>query len=86
MRKITERIPHNKMRDFHLILVANGGGYIGNPLKMQESWLTTYYLSEQLQDQKNFYSQWNRIKTPIFEVRKDQWWRVLGRRIKGIFK
>jgi hypothetical protein len=70
-------VPLDKIKQFHEILVACGGRYIGEPTKFENEYRVSYqYDDVQAQNTHNF--RWSRIYTPIEEKRTDQWWRKLG--------
>jgi len=70
-------VPAERIRQFHEILCATGGRYLRNPHKVGSVVLCDYAPG----DYKAQCEAWNRITTPIKEVRKDQWWRKLARRL-----
>jgi len=77
MRIYNERIPKNRMMQFHDILCSTGGRYINNPIEFDDIVLCNYEPG----DYQAQMSAWRRITNDIKEVRKDQWYRKLLRRI-----
>jgi hypothetical protein len=70
-------IPKNKMRQFHEILCTTGGRYIRNPRDCGDVIRCDYIPGDYTEQQ----IAWNLIANDIREIRKDQWWRMLLRRI-----
>lgn len=70
------RISDGKMQIFNQILVMTGGRYIGNPIKTDDGYLVNFSITV---EGLNAIS---RAMTRIVEVRSDQWWKILYRRIK----
>ena len=75
--KITEYIPVEKMDQFHEILCATGGRYLRNPIQLW-SRVEVHY---EPGDYKAMTDAWSRCTTKINECRRDQWWRVVLRRL-----
>lgn len=73
---ITERIPIEKMQQFHEILCATGGRYLEEPYQLPNHMRVRYEPG----NYKMQCEQWKRCITPIREVKKNQWWRVALRR------
>ena len=73
---VTEYIPADKMMQFHEILCSTGGRYIRNPLVLWDRVEVQYEPG----DYKAHIEAWSTCVTPIREVRRDQWWRVILRR------
>lgn len=83
--EISEIIPNKKFRQFHEILCNNNGRYIFPPLELWGTWQIRYGFDEN-KDYNNFNRQYHLVTTPVQEIRKDQKWRKLFRRIKLFFK
>jgi hypothetical protein len=79
---IRDKIPTEKFAQFHEILCATGGRYIRTP-EANHGVITVDY---EAGDYAQHNELWRRITTPITEVRKDQWWRVVFRRIALTFR
>jgi hypothetical protein len=75
---VHDNIPADKMRRFHEILVATGGRYLHNPLKIGDSYMVDYAVG----DYEEHSRLWQNYVTPIKEVRRDQWWRRMLRRVR----
>jgi len=77
-----ELVPIDKLDQFDEILKSCGGRYLCNPeqSKVWSCWRVSYEYdtSEALNRHGKI---WRRITTNIKEVRNDQWWRKLLRRI-----
>lgn len=78
---ISEKIPFEKMNQFHEILCATGGRYIQNPIRLSDSYLVKYEAGDYASHQEA----WRRCTTEITEVRRDQYWRTLIRKVIAIF-
>ena len=74
---IIEYVPANKMAQFHEILCATGGRYLRNPFPLWGKVEVCY----QPGDHKAMIEAWGRCTHGIREVRRDQWWRVMLRRL-----
>lgn len=73
-------IPINRIRQFTEILGATGGRYLRNPIKYGEVYRVDYVPGDyNLQNKR-----WNRVNTDIKEVRKDQVWRTIIRRLNPL--
>ena len=79
--EITESIPRERMNQFHQILCSTGGRYIGNPIEVGRSFRVRYIAG----DYKTQCESWARCITKIKEVRKDQLWRRMLRRIGFVY-
>ena len=77
MLVFNDHIPKNRMRQFHEILCATGGRYIGNPRDCGDVVRIDYAPG----DYKAQSEAWRRITADVAEVRKDQWWRRMLRRV-----
>lgn len=77
MQVFNEKIPRGKFNDWHLILCQTKGSYIREPIFLMDSVIVCYEPG----DYKEQASAWNRISTPIKEVRTDQTWRKFARRV-----
>ena len=75
---VNEMIPAGKMGRFHEILVATGGRYLHNPLLIGQSYMVDYAPGDYVQQSRL----WEQAIKPITEVRRDQWWRKLLRRVR----
>lgn len=71
-------IPADKMRRFHEILVSTGGRYLCKPLRIGDSYIVDYTPG----DYEEHSCLWQSYITPIKEVRRDQWWRRILRRVR----
>ena len=69
--------PKNRMRQFHEILCATGGRYTSNPRDCGDVMRVDYAPG----DYKAQSEAWRRITSDVKEVRKDQWWRRVLRRM-----
>ena len=74
--QITEYVPIEKMPQFHAILCETGGRYLRQP---QVLWYSVEVCYEP-GDYTAHREAWERCTTPIREVNRNQWWRVLLRR------
>lgn len=74
---VTEYVPVEKMKQFHDILCATGGRYVRDPLELFGTFEVCYEPGDHAAQREAF----DRCVTPIKEVRRDQWWRVLLRRV-----
>lgn len=72
-----QRVPASKFQQFHDILCATGGRYLGSPTQIGDVVLASY----QTDDYVGMNEAWNRCTRAIREVRKDQTWRVVLRRL-----
>lgn len=70
-------IPKDKIKIFHDILCATGGRYTSNPRDCGNVMRVDYTPG----DYRAQCEAWSRVITPIKEVRSDQWWRRLLRRL-----
>ena len=77
MHVSNDPIPKHKMRQFHEILCATGGRYTSNPRDCGDVMRVDYAPG----DYKAQNEAWRRANTEIKEVRKDQWWRRVLRRM-----
>lgn len=77
MHVSNEAIPKHKMRQFHEILCSTGGRYTSNPRDYGDVVRVDYTPG----DYKAQRDAWCRVITDVKEVRKDQLWRRLLRRI-----
>ena len=82
MVTITEFVPIEKIKEFHKILCATGGRYLQNPYQVGER-VRVHYETENYAAHNEA---WLRVITPIKEVKKDQFWRIVIRRIKLLFQ
>lgn len=78
-RTYNEPIPENKMRQFHEILCATGGRYISNPEYYPNlgEWRVSYTHG----DYAAMNNAWRMVNQDVKEVRKDQRWRRMLRRV-----
>ena len=74
---VTEYISVEKIAQFHAIICSTGGRYISNPLLYGRRVFVSYEPGDYIAHAKA----WARCVTPIREVRRNQWWRVVLRRI-----
>jgi hypothetical protein len=70
-----EKIPIEKWDQFNEILKATGGRYVGNPCPMTRCVLVSYEPGPETQ------ARWARCNEDVKEVRKDQLWRRMLRRL-----
>ena len=82
MQVFGERIPAAKMAQFHEILCATGGRYLSEPRAYGDMYRVDYAPG----DYKEHCTRWQRATTSIREVRHDQTWRTVFRRIISFFK
>lgn len=73
-----ERVPANKLAAFQEILRCTGGYFLSNPRPLKDD---LYLVDYEPGDYRAQTEAWSRCMTPIREVRKDQRWRRLLRRI-----
>jgi hypothetical protein len=73
-----ERVPAGKLVAFQEILRFTGGYFLANPRPLNAD---TYLVDYEPGNYRAQTEAWNRCMTPIREVRKDQRWRRLLRRI-----
>ena len=66
-----------RMRQFHEILCATGGRYIRNPRDCGDVIRCDYVTGDHLAQTLA----WRRITEDVREIRKDQWWRRMLRRM-----
>ena len=73
-------IPAHKLGQFHEVLCACGGRYRGNPrdCTKQEG---VYRVDYSYDPTTGFDERWRRCIEDVREVRKDQWWRRMLRRL-----
>lgn len=75
-----EPIPRNRLRQFHEILCRTGGRYLSTPRDCGDVFRVDYAPGDyQLQAQL-----WQQCTTPIREVHRNQWWRVMWRRLVNL--
>lgn len=74
---ITESIPKEKFAQFHEILCKTGGRYLRPPFQRFDS-IEVHYAPGDYGTQLEL---WYQCIKKINEVRRDQWWRCLLRRI-----
>lgn len=77
-----ERIPKEKMKQWHEILCATGGHYLNNPREAGDNMVVSYAPG----DYKAQCEAWSLITTPIKEKRSDTFFMKYFRRFKGLFK
>jgi hypothetical protein len=82
VKSYNEPVPKAKMSQFDEILKASGGRYIGNPQESHDCFRVNY----EYDPEKGFDQRWDRVNRDVVEVRKDQWWRILGRRLLGLVR
>lgn len=70
-------IPINRIRQFTEILGATGGRYMRNPILSGEVYRVEYVPGDYSLQNKR----WNRVNSEIKEIRKDQLWRRVLRRL-----
>lgn len=75
---ITRRIPSRKLWQFHEIMCATGGRYNRNPLWISDD---TVEVCFQPGDYMKMQQALDRVMVDITEIRKDQWWRKILRRV-----
>lgn len=73
---ISEVVPAARMRQFHEILCAHDGRYLGNPFVWDDKVHVRYAPGDYVAHSRA----WQRCTVPIRETRSDQWWRVALRR------
>lgn len=72
-----EPVPLRKWQQFHEILCATGGRYLGTPTACGDEVRVSYEPG----DYRAMQEAWLRCMTPVREARRDQWWRRLWRRM-----
>lgn len=78
MKVYNDRIPKHKLSQFDEILKATGGRYLSNPrFSRHDDCFRVDYIPGETTSQT-----WSRCLEDVGEVRKDQWWRKLLRRMK----
>lgn len=77
MHVSNDPIPKNRMRQFHEILCATGGRYTSNPRDCGDVMRVDYAPG----DYRAQNEAWRQVTTDVKEVRKDQWWRRMLRRM-----
>jgi len=77
MHVSNDPIPKNRMRQFHEILCATGGRYTSNPRDCGDVFRCDYVPGDHLAQTLA----WRLITEDVREVRKDQWWRRMLRRV-----
>lgn len=82
MQVFNEPIPKAKFEQFHEILCATGGRYLGNPVNCGDTVRVNYEPG----DYRAHSEAWLRCTQAIREVRKDQWWRQLLRQLRILNK
>lgn len=75
-------VPLNKMGQFHEILCATGGRYLGNPQRNRAEYRVSYIPG----DYEAMCMAWSLVTQEIRETRKDQPWRKILRRITGFLQ
>lgn len=82
MRVYDERVPKEKLQQFHEILCSTGGRYLYNPQDYGEFVRVSYEPGNYSLQMKL----WEQCTTSIREVKKNQWWRIALRRIGRVIK
>lgn len=72
----TEYVPKDKFKQFHEILCATGGRYLSEPFTIYNVVQVNYEAGDYVAQSEA----WIRCLTPIREVNKNQWWRIVLRR------
>ncbi|MBD3353630.1 MAG: hypothetical protein GF364_19255 [Candidatus Lokiarchaeota archaeon] len=75
-------IPRRKINQFHEILCACGGYYLGNPIE----WPDEYRVDFNPGDYRRFHKKWSLVTKDIIEIRKDTKFRKFFNRICGILR
>lgn len=78
MRVFNQPIPADKMGLFHEILRSTGGYYLSNPRQVGMEFRVDYAPGDVEEQQKR----WAQCTTAVLEVRRDQRWRRLLRRLR----
>jgi hypothetical protein len=73
--RVSAFIPKEKFSQFHEVLCATNGRYLENPIDCSD---TIHVVYEPGPDTE---SRWNLYNEDIVEIRKDQWWRILSRKL-----
>lgn len=76
-RVFNDPVPLAKWQQFHEILCATGGRYLGTPTVVGDVVRVSYEPG----DYPAMQAAWKRVTTEVREIRKDQWWRCLFRRL-----
>lgn len=74
---VNECIQVEKFARFHEILCSTGGRYLRDPVRSWDG-VRVYYEPGDYETQCKL---WRQYLTPIRETRRDQWWRVVLRRV-----
>lgn len=77
MQVYNHQIPFKKLKQFHTVLCNAGGFYLANPTYLKDTVLVSYDHG----DYEAFFKEWRVLTEDIREVRKDQWWRKMLRRV-----
>lgn len=80
MKSYNDPIPLSKFAQFHNILCASGGRYLRNPYKQYEVVVVSYEL-DSTEKMVSFQKAWALVTKNMREIRKDQWWRKVIRRL-----
>ncbi len=72
-------IPESRINQFHEILCATNGRYLCNPFHVSGDGV--YLCDYAPGDYAAQCEAWSRVITNIKEIRRDQWWRKLLRRV-----
>lgn len=81
MQVSNQPVPKEQMRKFHEVLCATGGRYVNNPRDCGDIMRVDYVPG----DYKAQCEAWARATQDVKEVRKDQLWRLLIRRVRRGF-
>lgn len=76
VRVSNDPIPKQLFSQWHEILVATGGRYLGTPRAIGSDIRVDYEPGDYAEQCRR----WRVVTMPIREVRRDQWWRRLMRR------
>jgi hypothetical protein len=71
-----DRIPKDKMQQFHETIGSTGSRYLHNPIESKDCFIVSYAPSIE------FCQVWNPYLTSVIEVNKNQIWRTFLRRVK----
>ena len=81
-------IPDGRLTLFDQILKDCGGRYLSNPIDAPDQWgrYRVIYEYDNSTKANEHARRWNQLTTDVREMRTDQWWRKLIRRIKLAFR
>lgn len=75
-----EYVSRYKFKKFHTLLSEFGGYYQSNPVIFSDS-VSVHYGFVDIEQYNKFCKAWRMCTEDVVEVRKDQWWRILLRKL-----